>query len=326
MYHGWTYGTDGRLLFSPRQVVEEEAGKDFSKVRLTPVEQCSSYRGFIFVKLKRGGMDLADFLGPTSSLIDNFVDASPEGALEVSKTFHRFAFNGNWKHFADQAGDTYHTLATHASTLRDDGTQFKRRSGDAGGDAAFRDKEGDAKILDLPIYTFPNGHVGSGSLFDKEQSGGDWEVYRALLVKRYGAERAREIMNPKYHDIAIFPSLGLNFVHGTIDVTLPIAVDKTELRIIPARRKGAPDSLYRDQIRYTNQSHGAAGHVRSDDAEAFRRIQCGLQAEALEWIVEGRGAGRDRSIDQQTGYGDRTSEIGQRHIHHAWLEMLLTDH
>ena len=126
--------------------------------------------------------------------------------------------------------------------------------------------------------------------------------------------------------IAIFPSLGLNFVHGTIDVTLPIAVDKTELRIIPARRKGAPDSLYRDQIRYTNQSHGAAGHVRSDDAEAFRRVQCGLQAEALEWIVEGRGEGRDRSIDQQTGYGDRTSEIGQRHIHHAWLEMLLTDH
>src|SRR5262249_52289597 len=52
MYHGWTYGTDGRLLFSPRQAVEEEAGKDFSKVGLTPVEQCNSYRGFIFVKLK----------------------------------------------------------------------------------------------------------------------------------------------------------------------------------------------------------------------------------------------------------------------------------
>jgi phenylpropionate dioxygenase-like ring-hydroxylating dioxygenase large terminal subunit len=308
---------------SPRQAVEEAAGVDFSKIGLKPVEQCSSYRGFIFVKLSQGGIALADFLGPVSSLIDGFVDASPEGVLEVSKSCHRFGFDGNWKHFMDQAGDTYHTLATHSSTLREDGTQFKRRSGDAGGDAAFRDREGDAKVLDLPIYTFPNGHVASGSLFDAEQRGGDWEVYRELLVNRYGTDRAREITNPRYHDIAIFPSFGLNFVHGTIDVTLPISVDKTELRIFPVRRKGAPDSLYRDQIRYTNQSHGAAGHVRSDDAEAFRRVQQGLQAEDVEWIVEARGIGRDSSLDQQTGYGDRTSEIGQRHVHHAWLEMLI---
>lgn len=324
MYHGWTYGTDGRLESSPRQSVEECAGVDFSAIQLKPVEQCSTYRGFIFVKLKKGGIDLADYLGPTLSLIDNFVDASPEGAIEVSKTFHRFVFDGNWKHFADQAGDTYHTLATHSSTLREDGTQFKRRSGDQGDAAAFKDQEGDAKVLDLPIYTFPNGHVASGTLFDTEQRGGDWEVYRGSIQARHGA-RAQEILNPKYHDIGIFPSLGLNFVHGTIDVTLPISVDKTELRVIPARRVGAPLSLYRDQIRYANQSHGAAGHVRSDDAEAFRRVQCGLQVESLEWIVEARGMGRDRSDDQQTGYGDQTSEIGQRHVHQTWLDMLLAD-
>jgi phenylpropionate dioxygenase-like ring-hydroxylating dioxygenase large terminal subunit len=326
MYHGWTYGTDGRLLSSPRQSVEEAAGVDFSQTRLKAVANCDSYRGFIFVRLRQGGMSLEDFLGPTCPLIDNFVDASPEGAIEVSKTCHRFAFDGNWKHFLDQGGDTYHTLATHSSTLREDGSQFKRRSGSEGGGAAFKDKDGDAKILDLPIYTFPNGHVASGSLFDKEQRGGDWDIYRGQLTERYGRERAREILNPKFHDIAIFPSLGLNFVHGTIDLTLPLAVDKTELRVIPARRKGAPDSLYRDQIRYVNQSHGAAGHVRSDDAEAFRRVQRGLQAESLDWIVEARGLGRDRSYDQQTGYGDGTSEIGQRHVHRAWLEMLLADH
>src|SRR5262249_9602479 len=43
MYHGWTYGTDGRLVASPRQSVEESNGVDFSEIRLKPVEQCSSY-------------------------------------------------------------------------------------------------------------------------------------------------------------------------------------------------------------------------------------------------------------------------------------------
>jgi phenylpropionate dioxygenase-like ring-hydroxylating dioxygenase large terminal subunit len=66
-YHGWTYGTDGRLVSVPRR---EGYGAEFEGeakgLGLAPVARTDSYRGFVFASLAAEGPPLAEWLGPVA--------------------------------------------------------------------------------------------------------------------------------------------------------------------------------------------------------------------------------------------------------------------
>ncbi len=84
-YHGWTYRLDGTLRTMPLK--GGYAGTGFAESAaargLTPVAGVAIHRGFVFVRLSRGGAEFAEYFGDSLSSIDNMADRSPVGRLEV---------------------------------------------------------------------------------------------------------------------------------------------------------------------------------------------------------------------------------------------------
>ena len=323
LYHGWSYHTDGRIASVPLP-------KDYPpscdtrdpRFGMTRVPRVEIYRGFVFASLTSEGPGLTTFLGEARQALDDVADGSPEGSVEFAGGCHRYVYRGNWKHQFENLTDTYHTIATHASTVQHDGQQFHRRAGEEGGKATFYDSEGEPVILNLGVLTFPNGHSACETMIPEEPSGGDMHEYRALLVKRHGEERTRAILRQKYHNLILFPTCDILFAQNAIRVILPFAVDRTEVRIYPMRFKGAPKGIFESQIKYVNLTHSASSFVQSDDLEAFTRVQEGLTSDGNQWNLLARGLDTETRSNTGVGYGNRSSEIGQRHQYQAWLAMM----
>lgn len=327
MYHGWVYRTDGTLAGMPMQKEEVADGFDFSDPALgmQQAARVDNIHGFVFANLSKTGPDLHEYIGEARHAFDEFVAAAPDGEVELAGGCHRYEYKGNWKHQLENLTDTYHVIATHASTVDSDGKQFKRRSGTQGSEARFYDDRKNPVILEIGVSVYPNGHSSTESMFPEAQVGGIWEDYRNILAVRRGIERANELLKQKIHNLTIFPTFDLLVVQNAIRIIYPIAVDRTAVRIYPIRMKGAPESIFREQVQYVNLTHSASSFVQTDDLEAFDRVQAGLDCEAQDWVLATRGRKRDRYDNRGVGQGDKTTEIGLRNMHQAWLDLMCVE-
>jgi benzoate/toluate 1,2-dioxygenase subunit alpha len=327
MYHGWIYRTDGSLAGLPMQSDEAADGFNFDNpdLGMRPATQVDQIHGFVFANLSPDRPGLLDYIGEARHAIDEFVEAAPDGEVEIAGGCHRYEYKGNWKHQLENLTDTYHVIATHASTVDPDGKQFKRRSGTDGAEARFYDDKKRPVILDIGVSVYPNGHSSTESMFPEAQTGGIWEEYRKVLAAKRGAERADELLKQKIHNLTIFPTFDLLVVQNAIRIIYPIAVDRTEVRIYPIRMKGAPEAIFREQVQYVNLTHSASSFVQTDDLEAFDRIQVGLGAEAQDWVLATRGRKRERFDNRGIGHGNKTTEIGLRSMHQTWLGLMCAE-
>ena len=84
-YHAWTFNTDGSL----RRIPEREGydNTDFESSHaargMAAVAAMHVHREWVFCRLAEEGEDFETFFGGSLSTIDNFVDRSPAGSLEV---------------------------------------------------------------------------------------------------------------------------------------------------------------------------------------------------------------------------------------------------
>jgi len=322
MYHGWTFLPDGSLNGVPMRQdfpAPALAERDSGMVRLPRVE---TYRGFVFASFAADGRSLEEHLGPARTGIDEMVDRSPTGEIELWAGCHRYHFKGNWKLQLENMADMYHPAATHISTVGPDGRQFQRRSGAKGGSAPFFADNGEAVVAQTGVRGYPNGHSSEASLFREEQSGEGWDEYRTMLVESYGEERTREILRNQRHSMTIFPNLDVLIAQTSIRVVRPIAVDRTEVEVWPIRLKGAPDMISTDLVRFVNITHAAASFIQTDDLEAFERCQEGLMTQGADWVLVARGLGDE--VEEEAGvlFGDRSSEVGQRSQHYGWRDLM----
>ena len=58
----------------------------------------------------------------------------------------------------------------------------------------------------------------------------------------------------------------------------PLAPDRTLVESWTLRAQGAPESHFLRNIRYANTIHSPSSLVKPDDAEAYRRVQQGLES------------------------------------------------
>ena len=96
-----------------------------------------------------------------------------------------------------------------------------------------------------------------------------------------------------------------------------MSVDFSEVNVYPIRLKGAPDEMFREQIRFLNLTHSASSLIQTDDVEMFRRVDVGLRNSKPESIL-GRG------FDSETSFGsgvqaDGTAELAMRNQFKAWV-------
>ena len=116
-YHGWTYRLDGSLRTVPLKGGYE--GTDFADspaARGLPEIASVNYRGFVFAKLGAGGPGFEEYFGESLSSIDNMVDRSPAGRLDVAGGVLRYLHDCNWKLFVENLNDAMHPMVAHESS------------------------------------------------------------------------------------------------------------------------------------------------------------------------------------------------------------------
>ena len=117
-YHGWTYGTDGKLIAVPSLKEAYYDELDTSKWGLVPVAKLEMYKGLVFATFDAQAPSLLDYLGEATWYLDNFFDRR-EGGVEVFGGMFKWTIPCNWKFAAENfGGDAYHVGWNHLSAIR----------------------------------------------------------------------------------------------------------------------------------------------------------------------------------------------------------------
>ncbi|MBT4905715.1 MAG: aromatic ring-hydroxylating dioxygenase subunit alpha [Rhodospirillaceae bacterium] len=111
-YHGWVYGTDGRLVAAPLMEGSLAFEKESCKL---PEHRLEVWQGFIFVNLDDNTPPLAPQLHEADAMLENY---------RTDELITGFAYDtiweGNWKLATENGMEFYHHMGLHAATLEAD--------------------------------------------------------------------------------------------------------------------------------------------------------------------------------------------------------------
>ena len=322
-YHGYVFGTDGELLHIPGEEGYQDTAfsRDRATSRVRRVARVEIYRGFIFASMAPQGPDLASWLGAAITSLDNAVDRSPTGEIEITGGVLRYQHDANWKVLLENVSDNMHASVTHQSAWQ----TAKQMSGKFPADEkplplAMLEPFGSSyEFFDtIAMTACGNGHTWSGGNatihigYERESK------YVRDLVAVHGEEQTNRILAMQRQNTLIYPSIAFKSALQTIRVYRPIAVDKTIQETWTYRLGGVPDDVLHTSVLYNQlifSPYSIAGH---DDYEAYHRIQHGLQAQASDWVSQHRHYGRDQDNRDGTAQASGTSDIVFRHEFEAW--------
>lgn len=118
-YHGWSFGTDGKLVGVPFFDEAYRSGLDRERLGLVEVPSVERFCGLLFGNWEPRPEPLAEYLGDLGWYLRTLFLAEGFGGVEVVPGTQRYRMPGNWKIISDNfAGDHYHTFATHASGIK----------------------------------------------------------------------------------------------------------------------------------------------------------------------------------------------------------------
>ncbi len=330
-YHGWTYRLDGTLRTMPLK--GGYAGTGFAESAaargLTPVAGVAIHRGFVFVRLSRGGAEFAEYFGDSLSSIDNMADRSPVGRLEVVGGTLRYLHDCNWKMFVENLNDTMHPMVAHESSAGTARDLWKDQPPDAPKPMVieqFLPFVSNYEFFDnMGVKIYENGHSYTGVHFSIHSKYSSVPEYETQMDAAYGAERARAILGEIRHNTVYYPSLTVKGAIQTIRVVRPIAADRTLIESFTLRLVGAPESLLERSVMYNRIINAPTSVVGHDDLHCYRAMQEGLAAEGNVWVNLHRNFS---SRDEERGVAgtfNGTSEISVRGQFRAWLAAMAPD-
>jgi benzoate/toluate 1,2-dioxygenase alpha subunit len=326
-YHGWTYRLDGTLRSVPLKSgyagVVCEDGRD--PLHGLPEINSHNYRGFVFARLASTGVDFNEFFGESLSSIDNMVDRSPEGRLEVAGGVLRYLHDCNWKMYVENLNDAMHPMVAHESSA---GTA-KRLWGSAAPDTPkpmvieqFTPFVNDYEFFEkMGVKVYPHGHSYTGVNFSIHSSYSSVGEYERRMFAAYGEERARAILKEARHNTVYYPSLTIKGAIQAIRVARPIAVDKTIIESWTFRLVGAPEEMLARTTTYSRLINAPTSMVGHDDLHCYRSIQEGLASASSDWISLHRNFTPAESGGISGVFG-ATNEAPLRGQYRAWAELM----
>lgn len=328
-YHAWTFRTDGSLLSVPLRKGYEDAGLEHCEAArgMAAVRHVQVYRDFVFVRLSGEGMSFEDFLGPALSTLDNMVDRSPEGRLEVAGGVLRYLHHCNWKMLVDNQTDTCHPMVAHESSA---GTAVRVWKQAPAGTPKPMAVELFAPFVNpyeffenMGIRVWPNGHGHTGVSDSIHAAYTPAPGYWEQMVAAYGEERARRILGEVRHNTVYFPNLMLKDSIQTLRVFKPLAVDRTLVESWTFRLVGAPDLLLERTLMYNRLVNAPTSIVGQDDLEMYERAQQALRTRALEWVNVARlyTPGEDEAATAEV-VTNGTNEWQMRNQYRAWARFM----
>ncbi|MEZ5498657.1 MAG: aromatic ring-hydroxylating dioxygenase subunit alpha [Steroidobacteraceae bacterium] len=327
-YHGWTFKLDGSLRTVPLKGGYEGTGFDSceSNRGMREVPHVRNYRGFVFIKFSDAGMDFDEYFGEALTSIDNMVDRSPEGRLEIAGGVLRYMHDCNWKMFVENLNDAMHPMVAHESSA---GTAKSIWSRQPEGTPMPMVVEQFVPFVNgydffekMGVQIYPNGHSYSGVKFSIHSNYSAVGEYERRMSDAYGEERARKILGEARHNTVYYPSLTIKGAIQAIRVARPIAHDKTLLESWTFRLAGAPAEILERTVTYSRLINAPTSVVGHDDLLCYRAIQRGLESEPLEWISLHRNWSPSER-DSIAGVHNGTSEVSMRGQFRAWRQLML---
>jgi phenylpropionate dioxygenase-like ring-hydroxylating dioxygenase large terminal subunit len=326
-YHGWTYRLDGTLRTVPlKSGYEGTAFQESQAAQGLRAVTSVNYRGFVFARLASTGPDFESYFGESLTSIDNMVDRSPEGRLEVAGGVLRYMHDCNWKLFVENLNDAMHPMVAHESSA---GTA--RKTWEAAG------VEGPAPMVieqfvpfvsgydffeKMGVKLYANGHSYTGvnfSIHSKYAHVGDYE---RRMTEAYGAERAQQILGEARHNTVYYPNLTIKGAIQAIRVARPLAVDKTLIESWTFRLGGAPAELLARTTTYSRLINAPTSMVGHDDLHCYRSIQQGLAAGEGDWVSLHRNHSAAEAAGGMAGTYGATNEIPMRGQFRAWADFM----
>jgi phenylpropionate dioxygenase-like ring-hydroxylating dioxygenase large terminal subunit len=289
-YHAWSFRTDGSPAALPLPGGYEGTGFEASTAArgMTAVRHMRNYRGFVFAKMAEDGVSFEDYFGESLSSIDNMVDRSPAGRLEVVGGVLRYMHNCNWKMLVENQTDTCHPMVAHMSSAGTAVELWKRAGEPMPRPMAveifapfisayeFYEKMG--------IRTWDNGH---GHTVVSHSIHSDYSAipgYFDQMVAAYGDQRAKAILDESRHNTVYFPNLMVKGPIQLLRLFKPLAADKTLVESWTFRLVDAPDLLLERTLVYNRLINAPTSVVGHDDVEMYERAQDGLLTDANPWV------------------------------------------
>src|SRR5882757_4747596 len=119
-YHGWSYGTDGRLVGVPFLREAYRSTLDRSQWGLVEVVQLARYKGTVWATWDPAAPSFFDYLGDFRRYLDLSLDGwdGSEGGSEVLGGVQKWLIPCNWKFPAENfSGDSYHNISHRSVDL-----------------------------------------------------------------------------------------------------------------------------------------------------------------------------------------------------------------
>ncbi|MEM7019051.1 MAG: aromatic ring-hydroxylating dioxygenase subunit alpha, partial [Pseudomonadota bacterium] len=328
-YHGWSYRYDGSVHAIPMAKGYENTGLKQAPANegLTRIRNVVNYRGFVFARLSDEGMSFEDYFGESVTSIDNMVDRSPEGRLEIAGGILRYMHDCNWKMFIENLNDTMHPMVAHQSSA---GTATKVWYAAHEKDEPrpmvveqFEPFVGDYDFFDkMGVKIYNNGHSYSGVHFSIHSAYSAIPGYFDALVEAYGEDKAKETLSINRHNTVYYPTLTIKGAIQAIRIARPIAANKTLIESWTFRLAGAPEDLLKRTLMYSRLINAPTSVVGHDDLHCYSAIQQGLVSGGNEWISLHRDHDANAEADIDGTYNG-TSEISMRGQFRAWRDQMV---
>lgn len=313
-YHGWSFAQDGSLrgVPFPGGYAPDFDKKNYGLRRL----KVDEYQGLIFASFNEEVEPLYDFLAGAKPWIDLFMK---QGGGYPVKTMgeHRFLFPGNWKIQLENTTDAYHFPIVHRSFIDSLDEQAEEQFTFLGGQGY--------------VEALGNGHsvmVMMPDLIDLEANleapiPTRFEALAQELAKTHTVQEVRRLVRAvggTGFNVNLFPNAACS--GAFFRILRPIGVAQTEIRHICIGMDGGPEAANRARIRLHEYFQGPMGFGSPDDAEAWTRVQRGVQGAQDLPLMLNRGYGLEQDSTNGLPVGDVSAETGMRAAYAKWKEMM----
>ena len=329
-YHAWAFKTDGALLALPlkRGYDPEVFNQCEASHGMAAVENVRNYRDFIFCRLNPQGVGFEEFFGESLSTLDNMIDRSPEGKLEVAGPPLRYMHDCNWKMLVDNQSDTCHPMVAHESSA---GTAVRVWKEAPEGTpkpmavelfAPFISPYEFFENMGIRVWENGHGHTGVSDSIHADYSAipGYWDS----MVQAYGEERAKQILGDVRHNTTYFPNIMVKGPIQTLRIFKPLAANRTLVESWAFRLVGAPDLLLERTLMYNRLINAPTSVVGHDDHEVYERAQLGLHSRGREWVNVAR-LYDPTEAQRKNEVTNGTNEWQMRNQYRAWATYMTAD-
>ena len=328
-YHAWSFRTDGAIAAIPLPQGYEGTGLETAAAAqgMQPVRHVHVYRDFVFARASDRGLPFADYFGESLSSLDNMIDRSPAGRLEVAGGVLRYMHNCNWKMLVENLTDTCHPMVAHESSA---GTAVAVWKSMPEGTPRHPAVEIYAPFVSpyefyegMGIRTWPNGHGHTGVSHSIHSDYSAIPGYFDAMVAAYGEARAKAILGENRHNTVYYPHMTMKGPIQALRIFKPLAADRTLVESWTFRLVGAPDALLARTLLYSRLINAPTSPVGHDDLEMYERAQDSLRDDDANPWVNMQRLYDPAEQGQGTAVANGTSEGQMRNQFRAWLKFMM---